>query len=179
MTQQSTNTNIPGCPGQNAAGDLSDSSTQLLAALGYRRRPPARRTDGNVDHFMADFKADNTDTRSEQGFRDSTKEVRILFQFTDTEIAATGNGGCLTPRLSVPETPAASSSLPWNSTETLTLAAGTSPSLAKLNKRFNRMPAAIVFRTADGRVTLAFVNRRPARYEMIARCLAAFLLSGR
>ena len=163
MTQQSTNTNIRAALGKMVAGDLSDSSTQLLAALGYRSDRLLDGQTGNVDHFMADFKADNTDTRSEQDFRDSAKEVRILFQFTETEIGAMGQGLLLGAEV-----------FSFGNASSFLLAAvdlhgetyprGRYVSFTReINKRFNRMPAAIVFRTADGRVTLAFVNRRPSK----------------
>ena len=163
MTQQSTTATIRAALGKMAAGDLTDASTQLLAALGYRSDRLLDGQTGNVGHFISDFKADNTDTRSEQDFLDSTKEVRILFQFTDTEIAATGQR-----MLFDAEGFSAGNSRSFLFAA-VELDGGTYPRgryvsfTREINKRFNRMPAVIVFRTADGKVTLAFVNRRPSK----------------
>ena len=161
MTQQNTNGTIRSALRQMATGDLTEAATQLLATLGYRSDRLLDGQTGNVDRFIADFKAENTDTLSEQDFRDSAKEVRILFQFTDTEIAATGQRMMFD----------AEGFSAGNSRSFLfaavelngdTYPRGRYVSFTReINKRFNRMPAAIVFRTADRRVTLAFVNRRP------------------
>ncbi len=163
MTQQNTNGTIRSALRQMAAGDLTEAATRLLATLGYRSDRLLDGQTGNVGHFIADFKAENTDTLSEQDFRDSTEEVRILFQFTDTEIAATGQRMMFD----------AEGFSAGNSRSFLfaavelngdTYPRGRYVSFTReINKRFNRMPAAIVFRTADGRVTLAFVNRRPSK----------------
>ena len=163
MTQQSTTATIRAALGKMAAGDLTDAPTQLLAALGYRSDRLLDGQTGNVGHFISDFKADNADTRSEQDFLDSTKEVRILFQFTDTEIAATGQR-----RLLDAEAFSAgnASSFLFAAVDLNgdTYPRGRYVSFTReINKRFNRMPAAVIFRTADGRVTLAFVNRRPSK----------------
>ena len=163
MTQQSAIATIRAVLGKMAAGDLTDASTQLLAELGYRSDRLLDGQTGSVGHFISDFKADNTDTRSEQDFLNSTKEVRILFQFTDTEIAATGQRMMFD----------AEGFSAGNSRSFLfaavdlngdTYPRGRYVSFTReINKRFNRMPAAIVFRTSDGKVTLAFVNRRPSK----------------
>ena len=163
MTQQNTNSTIRAALRQMAAGDLTGASTQLLATLGYRSDRLLDGQTGNVGHFISDFNTDNTDTRSEQDFRDSTKEVRVLFQFTDTEIAATGQRMMFDAEgFSVGN----SRSFLFAAVE---LNGDTYPRgryisfTREINKRFHRMPAAVVFRTSDGRVTLAFVNRRPSK----------------
>ena len=84
MTQQNATDTIRAALDKMAAGDLSEASTQLLAALGYRSDRRLDGQTGNVDDFIAAFKAENTDTKSEQDFCDSAREVRVLFQFTDT-----------------------------------------------------------------------------------------------
>ena len=163
MTQQNTNGTIRSALLQMDAGYLTEAATQLLATLGYRSDRLLDGQTGNVDRFIADFKAENTDTLSEQDFRDSAKEVRILFQFTDTEIAATGQ-----PMLFDAEGFAAGNSRSFLFAA-VELNGNTYPRgryvsfTREINKRFHRMPAAVVFRTADGRVTLAFVNRRPSK----------------
>jgi len=168
MTQQNTTDTIRACLGKMAAGDLTGASTQLLAALGYRSDRLLDGQTGNVGHFIADFKADNADTRSEQGFRDSAKEVRILFQFTDTEIAATGQ------RMMFDAEGFSAGNASSFLFAAVDLNGDTYPRgryvsfTREINKRFNRMPAAIVFRTAD-----------PARYGMTARSLAACRSSAR
>ena len=163
MTQQSTTATIQAALGKMAADDLTDASTQLLAALGYRSDRLLDGQTGNVSHFISDFKADNTDTRSERDFLDSTREVRILFQFTDTEIAATGQ------RMMFDAEGFSAGNSRSFIFAAVELDGDTYPRgryvsfTREINKRFNRMPAAVVFRTADGKVTLAFVNRRPSK----------------
>ena len=58
MTQQSTNTNIRAALGKMTGGDLSESSTQLLAALGYRSDVPAPELPGGGWRICRRFSCD-------------------------------------------------------------------------------------------------------------------------
>ena len=89
MTPQNATAAIRAALGGVSTGDLVEASTQFLATLGYRSDRRLDGQTGSVGDFIDAFPADNADTRSEQDFRDNAKEVRVLFQFTDTEIAAT------------------------------------------------------------------------------------------
>ena len=46
----------------------------------------------------------------------------------------------------------------------------------EINKRFSRVPAVVIFRTADGHVTLAFVNRRPSKVRADRQVLGSVSL---
>ena len=176
MTQQNTITTIRAALDEMAAEDLSEVSNRLLSALGYRSKRLLDGQTGNVSDFIAAFSADNTDTRSEQNFRDQAREVRILFQFTNTEIAATTQQTLFD----------AESFSAGNSRSFLfaavELMADSYPRgqyvsfTREINKRFNRIPAVVVFRTANGRVTLAFVNRRPSKIRADRQVLGSVSL---
>ena len=46
----------------------------------------------------------------------------------------------------------------------------------EINKRFSSVPAVVIFRTADGHVTLAFVNRRPSKVRADRQVLGSVSL---
>ena len=163
MTQEHTINTIRAALRQMSAGDLTEAATHFLAALGYRSDRLLDGQTGTVDYFIANFKADNTDTRSEQDFRGSVSEARILFQYTESEIAETGQRMLLE----------AEGFSEGNSRSFIFAAVELNGSsyprgryaafTREINKRFNRVPAAVLFRTSNGKVTLAFVNRRPSK----------------
>ena len=163
MTQEHTINTIRAALRQMSAGDLTEAATHFLAALGYRSDRLLDGQTGTVDYFIANFKADNTDTRSEQDFRDSVREARILFQYTESEITETGQRMLLE----------AGGFSEGNSRSFIFAAVELNGSsyprgryaafTREINKRFNRVPAAVLFRTSNGKVTLAFVNRRPSK----------------
>ena len=142
-----------------ATGDLIHGATALFAALGYRseRVPPGQ--SGKVEDFIAGFPALTEQTESEKRFRDNAAAVRILFQVTDEEISDSDQG-MLFDATDFDE---------GNNKSYLFLAValkGDSYSRSQyaeftreINKRFS-MPAFLLFRTEDGRITLAFVQRR-------------------
>ena len=176
MTQQNATDTIQTALDKMTAGDLSEASTQLLAALGYRSDRRLDGQTGDVGDFIASFRAENTDTQSEQDFRDSATEVRILFQFTDTEITATAQR----PLLEEEAFSAGNARSFLFAAVELTAdsyARGRYVSFTReINKRFNRVPAVVIFRTADGRVTLAFVNRRPSKIRADRQVLGSVSL---
>ena len=176
MTQQNATDTIRAALDKMTARDLSEASTQLLAALGYRSDRRLDGQTGNVDDFIRDFKAENGDTKSEQDFRDSAREVRVLFQFTDTEITATAQPQLLDVEgFSIGNF----SSFLFAAVELKanTYARGWYVSLTReINKRFIRVPAVVIFRTADGHVTLAFVNRRPSKIRADRQVLGSVSL---
>ena len=176
MTQQNTMSTIRAALGKMAAGNLPESATGLLDALGYRSNRLLEGQTGSVGDFIAAFRADNPDTRAEQDVRENAAEVRILFQFTDTEIAATGQRMLLD-----------SGAFAYGNAHSFLFAAveltgDTYPRgryvafTREINKRFNRVPAVVVFRTSTGRVTLAFVNRRPSKIRADRQVLGSVSL---
>ena len=158
--------------------DFTDAATALLETLGYRSDliPPA--LSGDPGQFLRQFPAPNPDTQSEAYFRRETRSVRILFQLTGAEIAATN-----TEQQALFDTDAAASFDTGNARSFLfaavelrgaTYPRGRYAALTReLNRRFP-VPMVVLFRTAGadaadadaadtGRVTLAFVRRRPNR----------------
>ena len=176
MTQQNATDTIRAALDKMTAGDLSEASTQLLAALGYRSDRRLDGQTGNVDDFIAAFKAENTDTKSEQDFRDSAREVRILFQFTDTEITRTAQRPLLEEE-AFSAGNARSFLFAAVDLNADSYARGRYVSFTReINKRFSRVPAVVIFRTADGHVTLAFVNRRPSKVRADRQVLGSVSL---
>ena len=147
-----------------AAGDFPKSAIALLAELGYRsdRRPPA--LDTGVDSFFRAFPAEGKSGRAEEAaFRDRVRSVEVLFQLTDDEIreqAGSLFGG---------DRPAFSGGIARSFLFVAAELEGQrysrsaySELVREINRRFS-MPVAVLFRTASGLVTLAFVHRRKHR----------------
>ena len=176
MIQQNTISTIRAALGKMAAGNLADSATGLLAAVGYYSDRLLEGQTGKAGDFIAAFRADNADTRAEQDFRENAAEVRILFQFTDTEIAATGQRMLLDTDAF---TNGNARSFLFAAVE---LTGDTYPRgryvafTREINKRFNRVPAVVIFRTSTGRVTLTFVNRRASRIRADRQVLGSVSL---
>ena len=67
--------------------EFTGAAKHLLGVLGYE----SERTldiSGSANDFLYQFPAPNENTQTEQAFRNNVQSVRILFQVTDTEIAA-------------------------------------------------------------------------------------------
>lgn len=138
-------------------GDLVDTGRRLFETLGYR----SDRTldlSGDVKEFIDTFRAPNLDTQTERRFREHVTSARILFQFTDSEIAATqpsllGSGNFET---------GISRSFMFIVVELCdtSYARGAYIEFTReINKRLV-VPAVVLFRTADARLSFAFVHRR-------------------
>ena len=67
---------------------LANGARALLAALGYESRRIPSPADYSAQEFADRFPADNPNTKSEREFKAAAQAVSILFQVTDTEIAA-------------------------------------------------------------------------------------------
>ncbi len=93
MTQQKISQSIRVALKQMSTGNLSDSAAQLLATLDYRSNRRLDGQTGKITDFITEFRAEKSNTRSEQDFCNSVREIRILFQLTNTEIATTQGGG--------------------------------------------------------------------------------------
>ena len=150
-----------------AAPDLSlkDAAEGLLEVLGYRseRRPLER--SGRVDEFIDLFPAPNPDTRTENEFCENATAVHVLFQFTSDEIPADVGQGALFEV----------GGFDTDNTRSFMFAAVDlrEPSYSRgpyarftreVNKRL-RSPTVVLFRTAGGRLTFAFVHRRPHKLD--------------
>ncbi len=156
--------------------DLPAIATELLALLGYRSERGLALPPLDGPSFLREFPAPAPGARTEQAFADAASSVQILFQLTDREIA----------RAIAEETQhslfAADGSAPdaadgfdtGNARSFLFVAvelAGRdyprghyAAFTRELNKRFPA-PTVALFRTADHRITLAFIHRRPNRHD--------------
>ncbi len=142
--------------GALADGDFVVGARDLLAVLGYES---TRTLDisGKVNEFIAQFPAPNENTQTEQVFCENAQSVRILFQVTDTEIAAqntlfdtndfdTGNARSFL--FAAVELNGKTYSRGQYATFT-----------REINKRIHT-PTVVLFKTATDLLTLSFVHRR-------------------
>ncbi len=149
-----------------AAGlDLTQAAEGLLDVLGYRseRRPPEQ--SGRVDGFLDDYSADKPDTLTEREFRKNAQAVRILFQVTGDEIPARVDQGSFFETGGFDAGNAQSFMFAAVELSESSYARGPYARFTReINKRLS-MPTVVLFRTAGGRLTLAFVHRRPHKFN--------------
>ncbi len=69
-----------------AGGDFLETSTELLAVLGYRSELTEKLWE-TVDGFIEELPARNKNTKTEQEFRDDAESVELVFQVGSDEIA--------------------------------------------------------------------------------------------
>ena len=164
MSAQSTTNDIRTALSAAAADDFPELATVLLGTLGYRSGRTLTGQTGKPADFIQQFPAQNPGTQSERSFLDNAQSVRILFQFTGSEIQAqtqrglfdaadfdTGNARSFL---------FAAVELNGNSYPRGQYAVFT----RELNKHI-QLPMVALFRTADNRITLAFVHRRPNKRD--------------
>ncbi|MXZ20071.1 MAG: hypothetical protein F4Y84_05595, partial [Caldilineaceae bacterium SB0665_bin_25] len=138
-------------------GDFVDTGRRLLETLGYRSERILDLS-GDVEEFIDTFPAPNPDTQSETRFRKHVTSARILFQFTDSEIAASqpsllGSGNFdtgISRSFMFIVVDLCDTSYPRGAYIEFT---------REINKRLV-VPAVVLFRTADARLSFAFVYRR-------------------
>ena len=145
-------------------GDFGAAAEHLLSALGYRseRRLPMS---GDVDDFIRTLPARNLNTQTERRFRKHANSVKILFQVTDSEIETSTN-----PTLFADtefDTGNARSFL----FAAVTLKGGSysrhryAEFTREVNKRIAVAPTVMLFRTASGLLSIAFVHRRRSKTQ--------------
>ena len=134
-----------------AMGDFAD----LLAVLGYRSERTLPGQTGDVADFMAQFPAPKANTKTEQTFGRCAQSVQIVFQVTSDEIASANQ-----PAASFDEGQQQSFIFFAVALKEASYARGQYAQFTReINKRL-RQPAVVLFKTADHRLTLAFVHRR-------------------
>ena len=164
MTQQNTNAPIRAALGKMAAGDLTEASTQLLAALGYRSDVAAPEMPGGAGEFVASFPTTNPNTLTERDFLNDAESVRLLFQMNDRHVAESA------PRALFDATGFDTGNAQSFLFAAVQLRGDRYPRgqygafTRELNKRFP-MPMVLLFRTAANLITLAFVHRRPNKRD--------------
>ena len=126
--------------------------------MGYRSERTLELS-GDVDDFIDAFRALNPDTKAERGFRDHTESIKLIFQIGDSEIAKAAQSDMFDAgafdRSNARSFLFASVELAGESYSRGEYALFT----REINKRID-IPTVVVFRTANGAVSLAFVNRR-------------------
>ena len=149
--------------------DFAAAASDLLAELGYRSARILPGPSGDAGELFRQLPAPVPGTRSEQDFISEAQSVRILFQLTDAEIAAVAQQSLFrTDGLDAGGFDAgnaqsflfAAVALRGDAYPRSRYAAFT----RELNKRLQH-PMVVLFRNSAGRVTLAFVHRRPNRND--------------
>ena len=145
-------------------GVFAEKATNLLAVLGYRSDHMPATNPASVGDFIAEHPAPNPGTQSEAVFADNAQSVRILFQFTDAEIASTTQRALLN----------AAGFSTGNARSFLFVAVELKGDnhargqyvafTREINKRW-QIPTVVLFRTPSSGVTLSFVHRRPNRRD--------------
>ena len=161
---------------QPPGADLSAIATELLTLLGYRSERGLSLPPLDGPSFLRQFPAPAPGARTEQAFADAASSVQILFQLTDREIARAiaeeTQHSLFAADESAPDAPGGFDT--GNARSFLFVAvelAGRdyprghyAAFTRELNKRFPA-PTVVLFRTADHRITLAFIHRRPNRHD--------------
>ncbi len=153
--------------------DLAPAAQRLLDTLGYRSQRTLDNQSGAVDGFITTFPTIRRDgttatepTQSERAFRDQAASVRIIFQFTNTEIAA----AAAAQRALFEDDAFDSGNAQSFMFTAVELKQNRYPRgqyarfTREINKRLSQ-PTVVLFRTASGLLTLAFVHRRPHKYD--------------
>ena len=146
--------------------DFATQSKRLLNAIGYNSDRTLPDQSGDPSEFFETFPAKNPNTATEQEFLEESGHVRLVFQYTDEEISDAGS-----QRRLFEETEFYSGdtrSFLFIAVELLRdqYPRGRYAQLTReVNKRFPNTPAVVLFRTAAGLLTLAFVHRRPNKVD--------------
>ena len=151
------------------SADFAAAASGLLAELGYRSARILPGQSGDAGDLFRQRPAPVPGTRSEQDFIGAAESVRILFQLTNAEIA-----GAAQQSLFGSDAPDDGGFSAGNARSFLFAAVALrgdayprsryAAFTRELNKRFS-IPMVVLFRNGAGRVTLAFVHRRPNRND--------------
>ncbi len=135
------------------------AASDLLSILGYRSdRIPPEQT-GKAADFIKQFPTENRNTTSEQLFLEHDPTVRILFQITDAEIEFPFQQPLPGQLFNI----GVNRSFVFAAVDLKkkTYPRGMYAKLAReINKRLSQ-PTVVLFRTATGMLTIAFMDRRP------------------
>ena len=137
--------------------DFMDGARRLLETLGYRSERILDLS-GPVSDFIGAFPAPNPGTQTEKQFCERATSARVLFQFTDSEIAEARPSFFDSGDFDTGD----SRSFMFIAVE-LQDASYPRSDYVELTREINKrlaVPAVVLFRTADDRLSLAFVHRR-------------------
>ena len=140
---------------------FEQAAEHLLDALGYRSDRTLPDQSGSPGDFISALPADNPGTKSERDFLDHAASVRLVFQVSDFEIrAAASSQGMLFEAGDFDK--GHTRSFFFTAVELTGSGYSRTSYVAftrEINKRF-LAPTVVLFRTADGRLSLAFAHRR-------------------
>ena len=151
------------------SSDFAAAASGLLAELGYRSARILPGQSGDAGALFRQRPASVPGTLSEQDFIGAAESVHILFQLTNAEIA-----GAAQQSLFGSDAPDDGGFSAGNARSFLFAAVALrgdayprsryAAFTRELNKRFS-IPMVVLFRNGAGRVTLAFIHRRPNRND--------------
>ena len=144
--------------------DWPDAAADLLAALGYRSERTLAGQSGDAGDFIRQFPAANPGAQAERALLDAAQSVHILFQYTASEIQAQTQRALFD-----------AAGFDTGNARSFLFAAvqlrgdayprGRYAAFTRELNRHIQLPMVVLFRTLAGRVTLAFVHRRPNRRD--------------
>ncbi len=147
--------------------DWPTAAAAVLAAMGYRSELVLEGQTGDPSDFVGQFAAENPGTQTERRFLDAARSAQVIFQVTNSEIAA---AAAPSQRMMFD----ASGFDTGNAQSFLFFAVElrddsySRTRYAEFTREINKRmaaPTVVLFRTASNRVTLAFVHRRPNRRD--------------
>ena len=142
--------------------EFAEAATNLLGVLGYSSALLPDGQTGLVDDFIHQYPAITPGTQTERFFNESAVSIRVLFQFTDQEIAEQGS---LFNVASFDTGNARSFLFAAVELKDASYPRGHYSTFAReINKRW-QFPTVVLFRTSADLLTLAFVHRRPNRRD--------------
>ena len=142
--------------------DFSQQAVRLLAVLGYRSERTVPDQSGAVAEFLERFPPKNPDTKSEREFQDAAESVHVLFQVTGDELAESSSESRLFKDGTFQNGNAKSFLFTAVELKSDGYARGHYATFTReINKRFPAIPSVVLFRTATGRITMAFVHLSP------------------
>ena len=146
---------------------FANEAQALLHVLDYRSERTLPDQSGSVDEFIAQdlVEIKRRDTKSEREFLDNAASVRVIFQVTDSEISEATPQGTLFQFDEFEMSNAQSFLFMAVELKGETYPRGRYGRFTReINKRL-AMPAVVLFRTAGGLLTLAFVQRRESKTD--------------
>ncbi len=143
-------------------GQFPERAAALLAVLGYSSERTLLDQSGGVDEFLGRFPTEALNTKSESEFREAVASIRVLFQVTDEEIEESGGNLKLFRDNQFQVGNVRSFLFTAVELKGDGYARGSYAAFTReINKRFPAIPTVVLYRTASGLVTLAFVHVRP------------------
>ena len=147
------------------ANEFLKATKGILEVLGYRSMRTSELS-GSVDEFFREFPAPNENTRSEQEFREHTQSVKLIFQVTSDEIAASSQPTIAFDAASFDR--GHQQSFIFFAVELKKAKRYPRGQYAQFTREINKrlsQPTVVLFKTTEHLLTLAFVHRREHKLD--------------